>query len=109
MEILRVSKPPESDAGFPAWHKEANAQVGYGGSEWLFSGTGPWEFLWVEGSLFKREGGRKFFGKEKVVRNGQLPDVICECGGRVFEIRWGEYEVRARCPVCGREEVVYSG
>lgn len=35
--------------------------------------------------------------------------LVCECGTTRFELRFGYYEVSARCPDCGHEEVVYGG
>jgi hypothetical protein len=35
-------------------------------------------------------------------------DVLCPCGNHEFSLKYGDYELRARC-TCGNEESVYSG
>lgn len=36
------------------------------------------------------------------------PDMLCQCGETRFEIRFGQYEVWARCE-CGCEDIIYAG
>ena len=36
-------------------------------------------------------------------------DIRCSCGQTTLELRYGDYEILARCPNCGAEESVYSG
>ena len=37
------------------------------------------------------------------------PHIVCNCGSTTFELRYGSYEIIARCDKCGLEEDVYSG
>lgn len=37
------------------------------------------------------------------------PHVICDCGSGQFSLRYGDYEMFAKCVDCGLEESVYSG
>ena len=36
-------------------------------------------------------------------------DVVCSCGQTTFELRYGCWNIIARCPKCGAEESVYDG
>jgi len=37
------------------------------------------------------------------------PHIICLCGNTTFTLRYGDYEIRARCSNCNVESVVYDG
>lgn len=43
------------------------------------------------------------------VKTDDHPDVVCPCGNQTFTLRYGNYEITARCAACGIEEVVYDG
>ncbi len=36
------------------------------------------------------------------------PDIVCDCGNDKFTLRYGNYEMFAKCCNCGVEECVYS-
>lgn len=83
------------------WKKEACAKIGYTGNEYLFvGGDGPWDFAWNKGSLYMRSSQKGLFCWSWAVNEEAekiVPSVICGCGGEVFELRYGDYEVLARC------------
>lgn len=35
--------------------------------------------------------------------------IMCNCGGLVFEVRYGSCEAIGKCPNCGNEFSIYSG
>ena len=37
------------------------------------------------------------------------PHVLCPCGSLQFTLRYGYYELFAKCAACGAEECVYDG
>lgn len=50
------------------------------------------------------------FIKENHIKcNDNIPDLKCQCGSSVFELRYGIYEILARCPICKKESSVYEG
>lgn len=79
-------------------------------AHWVFTGMGVegYEFFWVANTLYKRElPYQQLFTKEGKDDNG--PDILCECGSDAFKLYYGNYEIRAVCPKCGKEQVVYDG
>ena len=105
---------------YDAWRLAANAKIGYGGKTYLFAGLpdNGWDFAWVAGGLYKRclrNDGPGFFFREQLDEEDDeetvedTPDILCECGGAVFELRYGSYEISARCPTCQIDQVVYDG
>lgn len=88
------------------------------------------QFKWIDGVLYHRaekadahavqrefdpfwkpsnsdESGRLLVGEAapKLLTH----PIICDCGGRSFSLRYGDYEIQATCDGCGAKESVYSG
>ena len=63
-------------------------------------------------TLYSRDLGNyggKFFCALDEPKEEDAPDVLCSCGSVLFSLRYGDYEIRARCTACGTEETVYDG
>ncbi len=69
----------------------------------------------IEGLEYWRDSDSKFWTLEDRRANEALPsfqqspEVICDCGEMTFTLRYGSYEIFAKCVGCGSEESVYSG
>ena len=37
------------------------------------------------------------------------PHIICDCGSSKFMLRYGNYELFAKCADCGAEDLIYDG
>ena len=71
------------------------------------------EFVAINGTVYQRIESRKDFLLDVFFRavhiSNDAPEILCPCGNTRFTLRYGSYEILARCPECGREEVVYDG
>jgi hypothetical protein len=71
-----------------------------------------YEYIDHDGLVYSRflyEDGPGFFQMEYNQDLQDKPEVLCECGCTAFTLRYGYYEIRARCTNCGIEHEVYSG
>lgn len=119
MNIIRLEDCDDYEQ-YPAWKESVRERVGV---EWW---EGPaWvggkdltrdarEFVVVGGVVYERRESKKkdylnnvFFYADSPP--GDKPEVLCPCGNFRFELHYGDYELIARCPECGRKESVYSG
>ena len=48
-------------------------------------------------------------GITKIKNKDNRPEVLCECLNDKFVLRYGNYEIFAKCTKCGVEASVYSG
>jgi hypothetical protein len=103
LEIIHIDEW-DGEQNYDEWKNGVLEQLGLPAGTWI-PGM-PYEFAWVEGSLYKRGSGGVFFSKVYGPRG--YPSEICECGSSAFELWVGSYEVAARCIHCGKEEEVYS-
>jgi len=70
------------------------------------------EYIWHEGTLYCKSSstyGSKFFTANDGPKQPDAPEVLCPCGSVLFSLRYGNYEIRARCTACGTEDAVYDG
>ena len=122
MEIIRYTPYPgiESEETLSEQRKyldEQTAKVMQGRKievDYLFSGSsGEKEFMWVGNSLYKRDlDFGNIYEKEELftkISHDDSPDIICECGNEKFRLYYGSYSIRAVCPKCGKEQIVYDG
>lgn len=110
MEIIAVQKRDWQNVPreiHEKWKAEQYKRIGYSGTDYLFTGSGPWDFMWKDGRLYCRDLG---YNEELFtsVDNAGMPDVICECGNDRFFLEYGSYSIIAKCP-CGKSQQVYSG
>ncbi len=122
LKIIKIEKPkmsfdtrlnPNAVEDYERWKKESYAKIGYIGSKYLsISVDDSIEFSWHKKSLYMKRSLKGLFywvwAKDEETEKG-VPSIICGCGGEVFELRYGDYEMFARCPQCGCNDSVYSG
>jgi len=115
MNIIHIEKPPPKlrDTDWDNWKAQANAKLGRPAEDYYYSGNGPWDFVFVDGRMFKREADQKFFyceqGHHRSEAADHYPDIICGCGSDKFQAAYGSYSLILKCLSCGQEECVYSG
>ena len=69
------------------------------------------EYAWHEGVLYSRsirvEADVLFSSVAYYnAKESDAPEVLCPCGSVAFTLRYGSYEIKARCVDCGTEEVL---
>lgn len=111
-EIVITMPRAKDKEEFDQLLKQANEEIGWSGKAYLFVGLptdNTWHFLWHHKRLYRRYSDARFFYAVEGQGPTNLPDVLCPCGSVTFTLRYGSYEIKARCAKCGTEEDVYSG
>ena len=80
----------------------------------LFPDPKEYEYAEIMAAIYTREKGNdefQFFWLLFNPNDGDMPTVICPCGGYSFKlyIPHGAYECIAECINCNKAETVYSG
>ena len=113
MNIIRIEKC-DSKESYHQWKSDANAKLGLSPDDYQYGGLGPWDFVWIDGRLFKRDSDQQFFycqdwKSHNSSESGHYPDIVCRCESNQFTAAFGSYRLFLKCVKCGTEEEVYSG
>ena len=109
MEIIRLDydkSVSQDKEAWEAWKRESNERLGLKRDAFVYAGFPPYEFVWLDSSLYRRyvKGAFFFSVYEHTVREKDPPDVLCECGSIAFEVRFEDEETsRLKCVECGKE------
>jgi hypothetical protein len=124
MEVISIPISYISNGNFEEKISIVNAMIGNAGKDYIFTGNPKfaWEFAWKDGHCYRREidsfDDTPFFTLDYDIikyedrymhKRLDPPEVICQCEGEIFTLRYGSYEIKARCVQCGIENTVYDG
>jgi hypothetical protein len=106
VSITRTKNDAEWRTALDAGRAEIKARLGIEPG-FLWQGH---DYACREGTLYKRDVNEgDLFTAVDDRTQPDAPDVMCPCGSVAFALRYGNYEIRARCVECGTEAVVYDG
>lgn len=65
----------------------------------------------IDGVPYRKYSDEKFWKPNTEYRptDEVSEPIICDCGGKLFKIRYGNYSVDATCGKCWHNEEVYTG
>ena len=108
MKVIRIEKRPKGK-DYHEWVIESNREIGLPDGAWVYSYNPPYEFVWVDKSLYRRCQNQIMFYLSEKDEGSSPPHVLCQCGGTAFSLWYGGYSIHAVCVKCGKEEIVYEG